>query len=76
MAAATRTHAQESSEELVRIRKIEEPESVTLLELVVAVSASTSNEQEVVAKILSLLNRGRVKLRGNFRDEPIDSFED
>lgn len=77
MAAATRPRGvDESSDELVRVRRIEELEFVTLLELVEAVSASSNSEQEVVATILSLLNKGRVKLRGNFRNEPLDSFND
>ena len=76
MAAATRPHLHESREELVQMRKINGPEFVTLLELVVAVSASANNDREVVTTILSLLSKGRVKLKGNFRDEPVDSFND
>jgi hypothetical protein len=75
MAAATRTRAHESSNRLKQIFQVGEPQSLTLLELVETVSASMSDEREVVATILSLLREGRVKLRGNFRNEPIDSFE-
>jgi hypothetical protein len=76
MAAATATQTTESSEELIRTRQVEKPKRVTLLELVEAVSASAENEREVVETILSLLRNGRVKLCGNFRDDPIESFED
>ncbi len=76
MAAATTARTHITNEELVRTRQLEEPEFLTLLELVAIVSATTDNEQEVVATILSLLNGGQVRLRGNFRDEPIEQFED
>ena len=76
MAIATRAHVSQATDKLVRLRKIDEPELVTLLELVDAVGASSSSDREVVATILTLLRQGRVKLKGNFRNEPIDSFED
>ena len=50
------------------------PRQMTLLELVAAVGEVTSDEREVVATALHLLRSGRVKLCGNFRDEPIDSW--
>lgn len=43
------------------------PESVTLLELVYAISAISSDEEVVVDTAITLLARGRVQLRGNFR---------
>ena len=52
------------------------PRQVTLLELVEAVSAVASNEQEVIATVISMLTRGRVRLCGNFRDEPPEGFQD
>jgi len=76
MASATTTHAHDSIAKIVRVRPREGPRSVTLLELVQAVSASTDDDREVVATIVSMLTSGRVKLRGNFRNEPVEEFED
>jgi hypothetical protein len=53
---------------------VHEPLSVTLLELVEAVSDVTSNEVEVVATVLHMLESGRVRLSGNFRDASIRAF--
>lgn len=47
----------------------------TLLELVRAVSETTDDDREVVKTILHMLRSGSVRLCGNFRDEPIESFE-
>jgi hypothetical protein len=44
-----------------------EPVSVTLLELVGAVSDVTEDDQEVVATVLHMLRSGRARLCGNFR---------
>ncbi len=49
----------------------EEPQSLTLLELIDAVSEASDTEQEVVATVSYMLNSGRVRLAGNFRDTPI-----
>jgi|GEM_PF-3262321 hypothetical protein len=46
------------------------PESVTLLELVYAVSAISNDDEVVVATVVALLALGRVRLRGNFRGTP------
>lgn len=46
----------------------------TLLELVTAVSESTSNEREIVATVLEMLRSGRVRLCGNFRGCDIDEL--
>jgi hypothetical protein len=46
----------------------------TLLELVAAVSEVAENEAELVATVLELLESGRARLTGNFRDIPIDVF--
>lgn len=46
----------------------------TLLELVAAVSEVTSNEAELVATVLDLLESGRARLTGNFRDIPVEVF--
>jgi hypothetical protein len=42
------------------------PESVTLLELVSAISAISNDEDVVVDTVISMLAIGRVELRGNF----------
>jgi len=49
--------------------------SVTLLELVSAVSETTDDEREIVAAVLHMLRSGSVRLNGNFRGEPVESFE-
>ena len=53
----------------------ESERQLTLLELVSAVSEMTSNDDEVTEAVLNLLRSGRVRLCGNFKDEPIESFE-
>ncbi len=45
----------------------DEPEQVTLLELVRAVSEVTDDDREVVATVRHMLLSGRVRLCGNFR---------
>jgi hypothetical protein len=59
-----------------RIRETEsvDQQTATLLELVEAVADVTSDDREVVATVLHLLRSGRVRLIGNFRGEPLDSF--
>jgi len=49
----------------------DEPQAVTLLELIDAVSEVSESEQEVVATVAHMLNSGRVRLSGNFRDTPV-----
>ncbi|MBC8341129.1 MAG: hypothetical protein H8E63_05640 [Proteobacteria bacterium] len=46
------------------------PESVTLLELVYAISAISNDEDIVVDTVVAVLALGRVQLRGNFRGTP------
>jgi hypothetical protein len=46
----------------------------TLLELVQAVSEVTRDETELVNAVLDLLESGRARLIGNFRDIPIEVF--
>ena len=46
----------------------------TLLELVEAIAEVTEDDREVVATVLHMLASGHVRLCGNFRDEPIESF--
>ena len=51
------------------------PESITLLELVYAISAVAEDDRVVVNTVVSMLTSGRVQLRGNFRDDPVEDFE-
>jgi len=51
------------------------PAQVTLLELVTAVSALVEDPEVLVGIVKQILASGRVKLSGNFRDEPIESFD-
>jgi hypothetical protein len=51
-----------------------EPIRVTLLELVEAVSDVTASDLEIVATVLHMLESGRVRLCGNFREMPISSL--
>ena len=48
-----------------------EPLQLTLLELVGAVCDVTNSDAEVVATVIHMLETGRVRLSGNFRDLPI-----
>jgi hypothetical protein len=49
----------------------DEPQDITLLELIDAVSEVSDCEEEVVATVTYMLNSGRVRLAGNFRDVPV-----
>ncbi len=51
-----------------------EPQDVTLLELIEAVSEVSETEQEVLATVTYMLNSGHVRLAGNFRDMPISKL--
>jgi len=51
-----------------------EPLRVTLLELVAAVCDVTDSDTEVVATVLYMLETGRVRLSGSFRDLPPSVF--
>lgn len=51
------------------------PESITLLELVYAISAISQDEQVVIDTVITLMAQGRVRLRGSFRDHPIETFK-
>lgn len=48
----------------------EAPPSVTLLELVKAVTEVSETEAEVIATVVYMLSSGSVRLSGNFRDTP------
>jgi hypothetical protein len=50
---------------------IEEPLRLTLLELVGAVCDVTDTDAEVVATVIHMIETGRVRLSGSFRDLPI-----
>ncbi len=47
----------------------------TLLELVTRVSVTTSDENETVEMAFELLRSGRARLTGNFRNAPIETFQ-
>ena len=51
-----------------------EPEQVTLLELVRAVSEVTDDDREIVATVRHMLQSGRVRLCGNFRNASPKEF--
>jgi hypothetical protein len=51
-----------------------EPWPVTLLELIEAVSQVSETEQEVLATVTYMLNSGRVRLSGNFRNTPVEKL--
>ena len=51
-----------------------EARKATLLELVTAIGETTEDDREVVSMVLYLLETGRVRLCGNFRDHPIDDL--
>ena len=51
-----------------------EARKATLLELVTAISETTEDDQEVVRTVLHLLETGRVRLCGNFRNRPVDDL--
>lgn len=51
-----------------------EPEPVTLLELVDAVSDVSDDETEVVATVLHMLRSGTVKLCGNLRGVKVEDL--
>lgn len=44
------------------------PSEITLLDLVQAVSEFATSEEELIATVLHMLQTGRVRLTGNFRD--------
>ena len=48
------------------------PQNMTLLELVKAVSDHARSEAEVIATVVHLVNSGRVRLCGNFKDARFD----
>ncbi len=52
----------------------EEPLRVTLLELIEAVNDITNTDAEVVETVIYMLETGRVRLSGSFRDLPISAF--
>ena len=56
---------------VIEAHSTDEPRPVTLLELIEAVSEVSESEQEVLATVAYMLNSGRVRLSGSFRDEPV-----
>ena len=53
---------------------IEEPVSLTLLELVEAVNDVASSDDEAVATVRHMLRTGRIRLCGNFRGVTVNVF--
>jgi hypothetical protein len=47
-------------------------QNMTLLDLVMAVSEHAPSEADVIATVVSLVNSGRVRLCGNFKDARFD----
>jgi len=58
----------------IEMNPIDEPRTVTLLELIEAVSEVSDSEQEVLATVTYMLSSGRVRLSGNFRDTPVEKL--
>jgi hypothetical protein len=48
------------------------PRNVTLLELVNAVAEDTRSEAELIATVAYMVNRGHVRLCGNFKGQRFD----
>jgi hypothetical protein len=59
----------------IELASAEEPLQVTLLELVEAINEVTSDEREVVATVLYMIETGRVRLSGIFRNLPVSAFD-
>lgn len=51
-----------------------QPADVTLLELVLLLGSWIDDDREVADTARRMLERGEVRLVGNFRGEPIESF--
>ena len=58
----------------IQLTPVDDPRPVTLLELVKAVSEVSETEQEILATVTFMLNSGRVRLSGNFRDTPVEKL--
>jgi len=52
------------------------PIRLTLLELVMAVGEVSESEDELIASVLYILQDGRVRLAGNFRESRFDPLSD
>ena len=52
----------------------DEPQRVTLLELIEAVSEVSESEREILATVTYMLTSGRIRLSGSFRDTPADKL--
>ena len=52
----------------------DEPQRVTLLELIEAVSEVSESEKEILATVTYMLTSGRIRLSGSFCDTPADKL--
>lgn len=66
MAAASTMQVEGSGQSVDLALLAHVPESVTLLELVYAISAITDDDELVVDTVINMLTCGRVQLCGNF----------
>jgi hypothetical protein len=55
----------------IRTNPGDDAKPMTLLELIAAVSEVSESEQETLATVTYMLNSGRVRLSGSFRDTPV-----
>ncbi len=56
----------------IREAKVEDPEVLTLLDLVAAIADAAESEQEVIATVRRLLGSGKVKLVGEFLGKDVE----
>ena len=59
----------------IRIEPSKAPADMTLLELVLQLGSFLDDDREVAETAYRMLERGEVRLVGNFRDEPIENFD-
>lgn len=75
MAATNSVHASRTSQ-IVNLELLSHlPESITLLDLVYAISAISEDDQVVIDTVITMLAQGRVRLRGNFRGANLSDFK-
>lgn len=55
-------------------RRADFPGDCTLLEVVEAITEVSQDEEEILATLCHMLNSGRIRLRGTFREQSPDSL--